>query len=1037
MQEEIQRPQPSSLESPRRAPKVRAEPPSSADPPTSLVGDDVVFAGGGEMGGLMRTIDWSQTPLGPVEAWSTSLRTIVRMLLANRFPLLLWWGPQYASIYNDAYRPILGTKHPKSIGKPLAEVWTEIWHVLQPLVDTPFNGGPSTWMEDIGLEINRHGFVEETHFTIAYSPVPDETAPRGIGGVLATVHEITEKVVGERRTEALRELGARAAEANSVEEACSIAAQILSSHTKDVPFALMYLAEGECTRFRLAGTAGVDANAPIALPIIDIAADGGTIGEAALRDAMREARRSETMQLIDDLGARFASLPGGPWSDAPQRAMVIPVPSTRSHRLAGLLVAGVSVRLAFDAQYRAFFELLSAQIGTSIAKARAYEEERQRAEALAELDRAKTAFFSNVSHEFRTPLTLLLGPTDEALADPTLGGAARERMELIQRNALRLQRLVNTMLDFARIEAGRIEAAYEPTDLATYTAEVASSFRSAIEAAGLRLVVDCPSLATPVYVDRAMWEKIVLNLCSNAFKHTFEGTIRVALEADDHHAILQVSDTGVGIPADQMPRLFERFYRVPNARSRTHEGSGIGLALVQELANLHGGAIEASSIEGAGTTFTVRIPLGNTHLRRDQVVERADHEPASHGASAYVAEALRWTPAVEKLVGRAAIDSSNARAPLDPQTLIGARVLIADDNADLRAYAGGLLRAQGWDVIAVSDGEEALTVARAGRVDLVLTDVMMPRLDGFGLLRALREDPSTSFIPVIMLSARAGEESRIEGLAVGADDYLVKPFSSRELIARVSAHLRLAAMRAQATAKAEAANKAKSDFLAAMSHELRTPLNAIAGHAELLEMEVYGPVTPEQRGALARILRGERHLLSLINDVLNFAKLEAGRLEYDMREVSLSSAVADVGTIIGPQMAAKQIGFRASVPADAELRADPDKLNQILINLLGNAAKFTPAGGSVTVDVLARVDGEPQGMIALRVSDTGIGIARDKQETIFDPFVQVSRDLTKPFQGTGLGLAISRELARAMGGDLRVRSTLGKGSVFTLTLPRA
>jgi hypothetical protein len=197
------------------------------------------LTGGGEMGERIRALDWSKTAIGPAETWSPALRMMVRFLLANRFPWLLWWGPQYVSVYNDAYRPILGTKHPWALGQPLSECWKEIWHVLQPLVDTPFKGGPATWNDDILLEINRHGFVEETHFTIAYSPVPDETAPSGIGGVLATVHEITEKVVGERRVSALRDLGAAAIETKTAEEACVTAADTLAKHAKDIPFALL------------------------------------------------------------------------------------------------------------------------------------------------------------------------------------------------------------------------------------------------------------------------------------------------------------------------------------------------------------------------------------------------------------------------------------------------------------------------------------------------------------------------------------------------------------------------------------------------------------------------------------------------------------------------------------------------------------------------------------------------------------------------------------------------------------------------------
>src|SRR5579871_6288548 len=210
-------------------------------PDVAIAGRTALLAGGGEMGERIRSMDWSRTPLGPIEGWSLSLRTMVSFMLANRFPLLLWWGEDYISIYNDAYRPILGTKHPWALGTPVRECWAEIWHVLRPLIDRPFQGGPATWSEDLSLEIRRHGFVEETHFTVAYSPVPDETALRGIGGVLATVHEITEKVIGERRVKVLSELGLRVADGKTAEAACVIAAETLANHSRDIPFALLYL----------------------------------------------------------------------------------------------------------------------------------------------------------------------------------------------------------------------------------------------------------------------------------------------------------------------------------------------------------------------------------------------------------------------------------------------------------------------------------------------------------------------------------------------------------------------------------------------------------------------------------------------------------------------------------------------------------------------------------------------------------------------------------------------------------------------------
>jgi signal transduction histidine kinase len=279
--------------------------------------------------------------------------------------------------------------------------------------------------------------------------------------------------------------------------------------------------------------------------------------------------------------------------------VIVPIRSNEAHELAGLLVAGVSPRLRLD-HHRSFIELAAAQVASAVATARAYEEERKRAEALAEIDRAKTLFFSNVSHEFRTPLTLMLGPLEELKGElgrmgASPSGSRYQQLDLAHRNALRLLKLVNTLLDFSRIEAGRVQAVYEPTDLASATAELASVFRSAIEKAGLRLVVDCMPLSEAAYVDREMWEKIVLNLLPNAFKFTFAGEIEVKLRQTGDHFTLAVRDTGTGIPAHELPKLFERFHRVAGAHGRTHEGSGIGLALVQELVKLHGGTVSVES----------------------------------------------------------------------------------------------------------------------------------------------------------------------------------------------------------------------------------------------------------------------------------------------------------------------------------------------------------------------------------------------------------------------------------------------------------
>jgi signal transduction histidine kinase len=723
------------------------------------------LAGGGELGALMRAKDWAATPLGPVQAWPQSLRTAVSILLNSRYPMFIFWGPQHIKIYNDGYRPITGDKHPWALGRPGTQVWPEIWSDIGPMVERVVRDGEATWSDDLRLFMHRRGFPEEVFFTFSYSPIRDESG--GIGGMFCACTETTVKVQGERRLKLLRDLAAAPSEARSVADACRLSADVLAGNPQDIPFALVYLFEEGGPR--LVAQAGVrEGDAPGAWPL-------------------------ESRALVEDLAARFRRVPAGPWPEPPSRAMVLPLVDRALERPCGALVLGISSRTLFDDAYRDFFGLVASQLATSIANARAAEEERRRVEALSQLDRAKTAFFSNVSHEFRTPLTLMLGPLEDALADAEapLAAAQRERLELVRRSALRLQKLVNSLLEFSRIEAGRAQASYEPTDLAAETADLASSFRSACQRAGLRLEVDCPALPEPVYVDRDMWEKVVLNLLSNAFKFTFEGAIAVALRRAGDAVELSVRDTGTGIPAAELPKVFERFRRVEGARSRTHEGSGIGLALVQELVRLHGGTVSAESVEGRGSTFTVRIPLGSAHLPAERIGAARALASTAIGAESFVEEALRWLPqSSRKAVGAASPVVSAAPASAR------ARILWADDNADMRDYVARLLATR-YDVEAVADGEAALAAARARRPELLLADVMMPGLDGLQLVRALRADPALRSIPVILLSARAGEEARIEGFDAGANDYLYKPFSARELLARVSARLELDALHAR------------------------------------------------------------------------------------------------------------------------------------------------------------------------------------------------------------------------------------------------
>jgi signal transduction histidine kinase len=1104
-----------------------------------------VFPGGGEMAALMRSHDWSTTPLGPVENWSQSLRTLVSTMLASRFAQSIFWGEDYIQLYNDAVIPIYGATHPKALGQPARETWAEIWHdQVKPVFESVRTTGEAFFAADQLFHPARFGYLEETYFTICYSPVRDETGK--VSGMLCTSTETTQQVIGQRRLTMLRELATAGSGAKTRLSACLAAADTLNPY--DIPFALLYQVNGNLAeRVALSGLPADSAAAPREINLTERSASW----------SLGDVLRSREPLLITDVVDRFGSLPVEPWGESPHSAFILPILSSNKEQVECLLVAGISPRLEFNAEYRSFLELVAQQVESSIATARSYEQERQRAEALAELDRAKTTFFNNISHEFRTPLTLMLSPLEDTLALPDDEPIANHRQSLavVHRNGLRLLKLVNTLLDFSRIEAGRVQAVYKPTDLAEFTAELASVFRSAIERAGLTLIVDCPSdfsrqvekdltpqphqeqgkgenskpsqeqerglergfpesvskdcspLSEPVYVDRDMWEKIVLNLLSNAFKFTFAGQITVRLRQVNNQAELTVQDTGVGIPEAELPRLFERFHRVSSTRSRSYEGSGIGLSLVQELVKLHGGTIEVSSQVDVGTTFTVAIPLGETHLSSAHLWREAPKVSAATptlqstatDANIFVEEALRWLPeegardwglgAREQERNRDCELGARAESSTSPQLLApspsSARILLVDDNADMRDYVQRLLSKR-WQVKAVENGAVALALVQNWMPDLILSDVMMPELDGFGLLQAIRANPHTQEIPVILLSARAGEESEIEGLEAGADDYLIKPFSARELMTRVNTNLQMAHLRQE-----RSANRLKDEFLATLTHELNAPLAAILAWARLLHAKPFDRTTTLH--ALEAIERNASNQAKLIEDLLDVSSILSGKRGLNPQPVDLVFIIDDVLNTLYPTAQKKAIsltacfaasapcfpsgryanananalrygiddsGLDSDSPASQRIKSDeqlhnlkskiqnpkfvvsgePKRLRQIIANVLSNAIKFTPEGGKIAIQL--GVERHEAGFTdtpthaRIQIKDTGIGISADFLPYVFDRFRQAEVPSRHSPGGVGIGLAIARHLVELHGGTIEVASEgEGCGATFTVRLP--
>ncbi len=750
------------------------------------------------MGALIASHDWGTTPLGPADSWPQSLRTVVRVMLTSRFAMWMAWGPELIFFCNDAYRPTLGMKQPWALGSPARRVWAEIWPDIDPRIQTVLRTGQATWDEGLLLFLQRSGYPEETYHTFSYSPIPDDQG--AIAGMLCVVTEETDRVLAERRVASLQRLASGFGDCITQADVQAAIVREIGANQRDLPFTLTYLFDDAGEEARLMCATGIADTHPAA-PACQPVDDPGTVWPAGA------IHRQGASISISDLAALFDGIPTGAWDIAPREAVVVPIARAGQGSPLGFLVVGANPYRRLDAGYMTFIDLVAGQIASAVAGAKAYEAERQRAEALAELDRSKTLFFSNVSHEFRTPLTLMMGPLEEALADaPERLGDHRSHLQVAHRNALRLLKLVNTLLDFSRIEAGRIEARYQPTDIAALTSELASNFRSAMDRAGLTFTVEAPPLPSPVYLDHDMWEKVVLNLLSNAFKFTLDGEVAVFVRAsaDGEGAEIEVRDTGTGVPEAELPRLFERFHRVEGAAGRTFEGSGIGLALVQELVKLHGGRISVSSVKGEGSRFTVFLPFGRAHLPAERVTTEAVQASTSVRAQAYVEEALRWLPdsgaGLNDAIDHAAYDAGeDSGTPTTAAPAGSRRILLADDNADMRDYVRRLLVEQGYDVEAVSDGAAALEALGRRSFDLVLSDVMMPRLDGFGLLKAIKTDEALRELPVILLSARAGEEARIEGREARADDYLAKPFVTRELLARVRSNLEMAQARNQVT----------------------------------------------------------------------------------------------------------------------------------------------------------------------------------------------------------------------------------------------
>ncbi|MBK8011456.1 MAG: response regulator [Deltaproteobacteria bacterium] len=782
---------------------------------------------------------------------------------------------------------------------------------------------------------------------------------------------------------------------------------------------------------------------------------------------------------------------------------------------------------------------------------------------------------ADLSHELRTSLTLMLGPLTELMSsdDPALE-PYRDQLRTLKRGNQRITRLVTAALDLASADEGPGGSTFQPTDLAQFTLDLGRLFREATRHSGLEVQVHCDELPEATVVDRSAWEKIVLNLLSNALKYTNRGCIELSLKDAGTHFVLEVTDTGCGIAPEDLGHIFERFargrrptHRSAEANKIARQGTGIGLALTKRLVEIHGGTIRVESKLGFGSTFLVSMPYGVAHLPKDRILENADasvDDDLSLSTSRSTEDIEHWFPSTHPTLLNGPTSSFSSPSPILTEEISfnlrslaqeRRRVLIVEDHDDMRAYLARLL-APHYAIDLASDGEAALEFLGSDPPDLVVCDLVMPSFDGFALMEAIRGNPKTAPIPVIMISARASQGARIEGLDRGADDYVVKPFSPRELVAKIQSQLKLRRVRDDAererakvyralydapvaiayiegrghevvfanaayetlsattdgrpfeamqealshvyeTSKpwsrrevpfqvqptspdesevrffnislqpvfgstsdivavlffafdvtdlararqrlqelasdAELETKRKDSFLAMLSHELRNPLAPIVSAVELLH-GIAPKSAPEVQWAAEVIGRQAQHLTSMVEDLLDVARLTTGRIALHKRLVPVEDIIRTA--LDTAESMAKMRGHLLRITGPHEsmtLYGDPTRLAQVLANVLDNAAKYTPSGGDIHLDI-ERAGSE----IVFKVSDSGRGIDPQFLPRIFDLFVQADHTLDRASGGLGLGLTLVKQLVEMHGGRVSASSDgLDRGSCFEIVIPLA